>query len=87
MPVFSSLFAAIYYVADSVLSLYFWVIIAAVVMSWVNPDPYNPVVRFLVQVTEPVLSRIRKVIPPMGGLDLSPIFRTTGPRAPVTFRR
>ena len=56
-----------------ILSAYTWIVIARAVISWVNPDPYNPVVRFLVQVTEPVLSRIRKVIPPMGGLDLSPI--------------
>ena len=58
---------------DFVLSAYIWVVIGRAVISWVSADPYNPVVRFLVQVTEPVLSRIRRVIPPMGGIDLSPM--------------
>ena len=56
-----------------VLKAYTFMIIARAVLSWVNPDPYNPVVRFLTQTTEPVLSRIRRVVPPMGGFDLSPM--------------
>jgi YggT family protein len=57
------------------LSLYSWVIIAAALISWVSPDPHNPVVRFLRQVTEPVLAPIRRLLPPWktGGLDLSPL--------------
>jgi len=55
------------------LHLYMWIIIIRALLSWVNPDPYNPIVRFLVQVTEPVLYQVRKRIPFMGGLDLSPI--------------
>ena len=44
------------------------------VISWVNPDPYNPIVRFLYEITEPLLGRIRRFLPiSMGGLDLSPI--------------
>lgn len=58
---------------DFVLSAYVWLVIGRAVISWVNADPYNPVVRFLIQVTEPVLSRIRRVLPPMGGIDLSPM--------------
>ena len=58
---------------DFVLSAYIWVVIARAVISWVNADPYNPVVRFLVQITEPILSRIRRFLPPMGGIDLSPM--------------
>ncbi|MFZ5798219.1 MAG: YggT family protein [Desulfobulbus sp.] len=58
---------------DFVLSAYIWLVIARAVISWVNADPYNPVVRFLVQVTDPILSRIRRVLPPMGGIDLSPM--------------
>lgn len=58
---------------DFVLSAYIWLVIGRAVISWVSADPYNPVVRFLVQVTEPVLTRIRRVIPPMGGIDLSPM--------------
>ncbi len=56
-----------------VLSAYIWIVIARAVLSWVNPDPYNPIVRFLHQVTDPVLMRIRRYVPILGGLDLSPM--------------
>lgn len=52
---------------------YIIIIFARVVISWVNADPYNPIVRFLIQATEPLLYRIRRFIPPLGGLDLSPM--------------
>jgi YggT family protein len=56
------------------LSLYTWVIIAAALISWVNPDPYNPIVQFLRRVTEPVLRPIRNVIGRyQAGLDFSPL--------------
>lgn len=56
------------------LTIYMWIIIARAVVSWVNPDPYNPIVRFLNNVTEPVLFRIRRIIPVyFGGFDFSPI--------------
>lgn len=60
-------------ILDMALTIYFWIIVIRALISWVNPDPYNPIVRFLYQVTEPVLYRIRKVVPYMGGLDLSPL--------------
>jgi YggT family protein len=51
-----------------------WLIIARALLSWVNPDPYNPIVRFLYNVTEPVLSFLRRRVPVVfGGLDLSPL--------------
>jgi len=56
-----------------VLSAYIWIVIGRAVISWVNADPYNPIVRFLVQVTDPLLLRIRRYVPPMGGMDLSPM--------------
>ena len=57
-----------------ILRIYLIIVIIAAVISWVNPDPYNPIVRFLYQVTEPVLYRVRRLLPlPMTGLDLSPI--------------
>lgn len=57
-----------------VLMAYFWIIIARAVLSWVNPDPFNPIVRFLYRVTEPVLRPIRRRMPMVGmGLDLSPM--------------
>ncbi|MCX5874738.1 MAG: YggT family protein [Deltaproteobacteria bacterium] len=53
---------------------YMWVIIGRAIISWVNADPYNPIVRFLYEITEPALSRIRRVVPIFGGgLDLSPM--------------
>ena len=56
-----------------VLGAYIWVVIARAVITWVNADPYNPIVRFLGQITDPLLVRIRRVVPIMGGLDLSPM--------------
>jgi YggT family protein len=57
-----------------VLQAYFWIIIARAVLSWVNPDPFNPIVRFLYRVTEPVLRPIRHRLPTLSiGIDLSPM--------------
>ncbi|XOF32720.1 MAG: YggT family protein [Candidatus Electrothrix sp. YB6] len=54
-------------------SAYVWIVIARAVISWVNPDPYNPIVRFLIQATDPLLRKIQRYIPSMGGIDLSPM--------------
>jgi len=56
-----------------VLTLYMWIVIARALISWVNPDPRNPIVRFLYNATEPLLYRVRRVIPYMGGIDFSPL--------------
>ena len=57
-----------------VLELYMWIIIIRALLSWVNPDPYNPIVQFLNSITEPVLYRVRQFIPMSGmGIDFSPI--------------
>ena len=65
---------AIAEVVDILLSVYIWLIVGRAVLSWVNPDPYNPIVRFLYSATEPVLGFARRYIPPIGGsMDLSPI--------------
>lgn len=58
-----------------ILDLYSWVIIAAALITWVSPDPRNPIVQFLHKVTEPVLRPVRNLLPPWktGGLDLSPL--------------
>jgi YggT family protein len=60
-------------VLDYVLWLYMWVIIARALISWVNPDPWNPIVQFLDRVTEPVLAPIRRWMGWRMGIDLSPI--------------
>jgi len=59
---------------SSLLWVYTIVIVAAALITWVSPDPYNPIVRFLRQVTEPVLSPIRRLIPTYKtGIDFSPL--------------
>ncbi|MDR3043177.1 MAG: YggT family protein [Desulfovibrio sp.] len=75
MFVFSNLIFGVARVLDAVLNLYFWIVIVSAVLSWVNPDPYNPIVRILRNLTEPVFYRVRKWIPftYVGGLDLSPV--------------
>ena len=73
MFMFGHFIKAIADLLNFVLSAYIWIVIARAVISWVNADPYNPVVRFLHQVTDPVLNRIRRFVPVMGGFDLSPM--------------
>ncbi|MBF0286258.1 MAG: YggT family protein [SAR324 cluster bacterium] len=53
------------------LDLYTFILIARALISWVSPDPYNKIVQFLHQITEPVLAPVRRVIPPIAGMDLS----------------
>lgn len=65
-------------ITDIVLTLYLYILIARALLSWVNPDPYNPIVSFLYRVTEPVLQRVRRVMPDMGGIDLSPMLIMLG---------
>ena len=61
-------------IIDMGLTIYIWVIIARALISWVNPDPYNPIVTFLYRATEPVMAPIRRLIPIRGlGIDISPI--------------
>ena len=55
------------------LEIYTWILIARVLMSWFNPNPYNPLVQFVLRLTEPLLVPIRRVLPSMGGLDQSPL--------------
>ncbi len=74
MVVFGNFLAALAKVINVVLYLYMWIIIARAVLSWVSPDPYNPIVRFIHNVTEPMLYQIRKRLPvSYGGIDFSPI--------------
>jgi YggT family protein len=68
------LISAVFQVLQAILSIYFWIVIGRAVISWVNPDPYNPIVRFLYNATEPVFSRIRRILPlQFGGMDFTPI--------------
>ncbi|MFA7495207.1 MAG: YggT family protein [Acidithiobacillus sp.] len=58
---------------DLVLTLLFWAILIRAVLSWVQPDPRNPIVQFLDRITGPILYPLQRIIPPLGGLDLSPL--------------
>jgi len=74
MFVFANFLLGFAKIIDMLLWFYMWVLIARVVVSWVNADPYNPIVRAIVAVTEPVLYRIRRTLPVFaGGIDFSPI--------------
>ncbi len=74
MFIFGNLVLALADILDIVLSVYMWVVIIAALVSWVSPDPYNPVVRFLSAVTEPVLRPVRRLIGfRLGPVDVSPM--------------
>ena len=75
MFVAGNFLSGVAYVLDTVLFVYMWIIIIRAVISWVNPDPWNPIVQILHRLTDPVLLTIRRRIPfaIAGGMDLSPI--------------
>ena len=59
-------------IVSIVLTIMYWLILIRALISWVNPDPLNPIVQFLMRVTEPVLEPIRRLLPPLP-IDISPI--------------
>lgn len=78
MFVIANLIEAVAFILKQVLWIYMWVIIIRALISWVNPDPWNPVVQFLHRATEPVLQPIRRLIPMNLGLDISPVIAILG---------
>lgn len=75
MIIIANTLSAIALVLGSLLNIYFWIIIIAAVLTWIRPDPYNPIVRTLRLLTEPVFYRVRKWLPftYTSGLDFSPL--------------
>jgi YggT family protein len=75
MSYFTIILVKLVQLASTLLTLYMWVVIISALLSWVNPDPYNPIVRFLRSITDPVYARIRRLLPfvVIGGMDLSPV--------------
>lgn len=74
MFVLANFLVALAQILDLLLWAYLWIVVARAFISWVNPDPYNPIVRFLYGATEPVLYRLRRVLPLYaGGIDFSPL--------------
>jgi YggT family protein len=69
-----ALLTSIFTIVLTIISLYKWVIIISALLSWVRPDPYNPIVQMLYRLTEPAYAFIRKYIPTViGGMDLAPL--------------
>lgn len=74
MFLFGDFIISVARIIDMLLEIYKWIVIVAALLSWVSPDPYNPIVRFLYGVTEPVLRPIRRLIGHrLGPIDISPI--------------
>jgi len=74
MFVFGNLLDAVAGVLNTLLTVYTWVILARVVVSWISADPYNPIVRTICHLTDPLLDRLRRSLPMyVGGIDLSPV--------------
>ncbi|MBP1724997.1 MAG: YggT family protein [Deltaproteobacteria bacterium] len=74
MFVVGNFLSALARILDIALTVYMWLVIARALLSWVNPDPYNPIVRFLYNTTEPVLQALRRRLPLFfGGVDFSPL--------------
>jgi len=74
MFLFTNFIAAAAEVINIILTIYMYVIIARAILSWVSPDPYNPIVQMLFKITEPVLNPLRRLVPTWkAGLDLSPM--------------
>ena len=74
MFIASNLLNALATILDIALTAYMWIIIIRAVVSWVNPDPWNPIVQFLYRATDPVLRPIQRMLPMKGwGIDFSPL--------------
>jgi YggT family protein len=68
------LWSPLYQVISLIFQVYIFIVVARALISWVGPDPYNPIVRFLYRATDPVLDRLRRVLPlQFGGIDLTPV--------------
>jgi YggT family protein len=72
--ILSTLIQAVAQILHMIISIYIWVVIIAALVTWVRPDPYNPIVQTLYRLTEPVYAWIRRYIPTaVGGIDLAPL--------------
>ncbi len=64
---------SIAHLVEALLTILYWLVIVRALISWVNPDPFNPIVQFLYRTTDPILAPIKKFLPTLGPVDLSPI--------------
>ncbi|MDH7499691.1 MAG: YggT family protein [candidate division NC10 bacterium] len=72
MFILAHFLAALAQILDLLFGLYFWILVLRAILSWVRPDPYHPLMRFLYAITEPILAPLRRLLPPGLGIDLSP---------------
>ena len=77
MFVLATFMLALAAVVGIVLTVFYWLILFRAIISWVNPDPFNPIVQFVHRVTEPVLEPLRRLLPPMP-VDISPVLAFLG---------
>lgn len=77
MFIFGNFFIALANVTDALLTIFYWLIVIRAVISWVNPDPFNPIVQFLYRLTDPILEPIRRFLPRIP-IDISPIIAFLG---------
>lgn len=61
------------HLVEALLTILYWLVIVRALISWVDPDPFNPIVQFLYRTTDPILAPIKKFLPTLGPIDLSPI--------------
>jgi len=77
-PLLGALAWAVPALLELVIDLFLFAILIRVVLSWVNPDPYNPAVALLDRLTDPILRPAQRLLPPIGGIDLSPMLVMVG---------
>ncbi|BCD62152.1 YggT family protein [Nitratiruptor sp. YY08-26] len=79
MIVIATFLQALAQILHMVINIYIWVVIIAALITWVRPDPYNPIVQTLFRLTEPVYALVRRYIPTViGGIDLAPLIIIIG---------
>lgn len=79
MSTFASIIMGIGDIVHSLLTIYIWVIIIAALLSWVRPDPYNPIVQFLTRITQPAYDLVRRLMPTtFNGIDFAPLIIIIG---------
>lgn len=79
MSTFASIIMGIGGIVHSLLTIYIWVIIIAALLSWVRPDPYNPIVQFLTRITQPAYDLVRRLMPTtFNGIDFAPLIIIIG---------
>ena len=73
MFVLGNLVGAFAQLLGALFTIYTWILVIRVLISWVSPDPFNPFVQFLIKATDPVLEPLRRVIPPLGPIDITAV--------------